>query len=202
MKTSNLRDGLIIISLALIMGGIGVVIAFFIFLNNDYKIPWKHYPLKNTSTDFISIGYVEFNSYLEDPTGDTIYISTKDGLIFSKTLFENEWLLVESVPVWDTEHISDCAPVWPGAPSDAQIWEPPPTEKNILDSAGARFERPFSIIVRCYVLSDDGSLEVWVRGDDAGKTGAYAFAFYAQCFGIIGVLVGIIMGGYIVRKRK
>lgn len=201
MKSSTIRNGLMIISLALIMSVIGVVIAVLIFLNNDYEIPWNHYPLNNSSKDFVGIVYVEVNSFLEDPTGDTIYVSTKDGFIFSNTLFEEEWLLVESVPVWETERTSACAPVWPGAPSDAQIWESPPTEKNILDSTGIRFERPVSIIVRCYVLSDDGSLEVWVRGDDLEKAGIAAFVFYAPCLGIIGLLVGIIIGVYIVRKN-
>ena len=201
MKISTIRNGLMIASLALIVGIIGIVIAILIFLNNDYEIPWNQYPLKNSSEDFVSIIYVEVNSFAEDPTGDTIYVSTKDGLIFSNTLFEEECLLVESVPAWETKRTSDCAPVWPGAQSDAQIWDPPPTEKNILDSAGIRFERPVSIIVRCYVLADDGSLEVWVReGDFLERFGA--FVFYAPCLGIIGLLVGTIIGVYMVRKKN
>jgi hypothetical protein len=186
----------------LLMGVFGLVLSYFLFLDTQYEIPWGRYHLPDAPKEAINIVFVEIVSTLEDPSGDIIYISTEDSSVYSNTLYENSWLLVESVSNWDSDHISDCAPVWPGAPTDAQIWEAPPVKNNIIDSAGVRFERPLSIIVRCYVLSDDGSLEVWVREDNAGKAGVYSFAFFAPRFAILGIMVGVIIGVLIIRFRQ
>jgi hypothetical protein len=47
--------------------------------------------------------------------------------------------------------------------------------------------------VRCYVLLDDGSLEVWSREDNA-SIGIGILLFVAPVFALIGILIGIIIG--------
>jgi len=192
----------IVILLALLIGGLGVKIAGWMFLNTDYEIPWNRRSLAKAPKEMQHIEHVDIHSTLDDPTGDTIFLMGEDGEVYSNTLFENEWLLVEAMPEWETSQASKCAPEWPGAPSDAQIWNPPPVSKNVVDSFGVRFERPFSIIVRCYVLSGDGSLEVWIREDSGESMGLFEYVFYAQVFGCVGVIAGIIIGVFINRLRR
>ncbi len=205
MKSNNvLINGLIIVSLALLMGGVGLATAYFMFLNlnQDYDIPWKHFTLPTPPKEIVAISHIEFHSYLDDPTGDTVYIMTKNGAIYSNTLFQKDWLLVEGTSNFEKDYTSDCAPTWAGAQSDSQIWDPPPAKENILDSAGVRFEHSLAIDVRCYVLSDDGNLKVWVREDNAGSSGVFAFAFFAQAFGCLGIIIGIIIGALLIRFRN
>lgn len=198
---SCLIDGVIISLVALFMGGIGLAVAYFMFLDLDYEIPWDHYTLQGVPKEITSIEYVDIKSSLDDPTGDIVYVATEDGKTYANTLFENDWLLVEPVSTSENDHTSNCAPEWPDAPSNAPIWDPPPVTENVLDSAGVRFERPFSIIIRCYVLSDDGNLEVWIREDNASSMGLFEFVHYAQVFGCLGVIVGIIVGILLLRLK-
>lgn len=184
------------------MGGVGLATAYFMFLNDDYEIPWKHFALPTPPKEIVAISHIEFHSYLDDPTGDTVYITTKNGALYSNTLFQKDWLLIEDTPNFEKDYTSDCAPTWAGTQSNSQIWDPPPTGKNVFDSAGIRFEHTLAIDVRCYVLTDDGNLEVWAREDNASSAGVFSFAFFAQVFGCLGIIMGVIMGVLLIRFRN
>jgi hypothetical protein len=184
------------------MGGVGLAIAYFMTLNKEYNIPWKHFTLPTPPKEIVAISHIEFHSYFDDPTGDIVYITTKNGKIYSNTLFQKDWMLIEDIPNFEKDYTSDCAPTWAGAQSDSQIWDPPPTGNNVHDSAGIRFEHSLAIDVRCYVLLDDGNLEVWAREDNAGSAGIFAFIYYAQAFGCLGIIIGIIIGVLVIRFRN
>lgn len=197
-----LLNGLIIVFPAILLCGIGVLFAYRMFL--VYDLPWKHTSLPPPPDEIVDIVHIDFQSYMDDPTGDTIFVAAKDGAVYSNTLFGNEWLPVESVPDWGTDYTNQCAPTWPGAQSDAPIWDPPPVEKKVADSAGVRFEHAMAIAVRCYVLSDDGSLDIWAREDDV-SIGVAPFVLLAPVMGILGALVGALAGLLIVylnQRRK
>ncbi len=195
---ANLSNAFIIVALTLLMGGVGLAIAYFQFL--VYDLPWNTYQLKNPPKDTVGIVHVEDQSTLIDPTGDTIYVITKDYSIYSNTLFEKEWKLAQANPSWEEDYASSCAPAWPGAQSDAEIWNAPPVEKKVVDSRGVRFEHALAIAVRCYVLSEDGSLEVWTREDSA--ISIIAFLQCGSVYVLVGVLLGIIIGVVVIRLRK
>jgi hypothetical protein len=195
---TNLPNALIIVPLALLMGGVGLAIAYFQFM--VYDLSWDTYQLNNPPKETIGIIHIDYKSTLADPMGDTIYVITKDHFVYSNTLFEKEWGLAQADPSWEEDYASTCTPVWPGAQSDAQIWSAPPVEKKVVDSRGVRFEHAMAIAVRCYVLSEDGSLEVWTREDSA-----IAIIAFLQCgsvYALFGALLGIIIGVIIIRIRK
>jgi hypothetical protein len=165
MKSNTcLINGLIVGFLALLLGGIGFLVGN--SMVGEYNPPWTHYPIQAPSKGIVDIAHVEITSTLPDPTGDTIFVKAKDGEVYSNTLFQSEWSIVDSVPTWDKESPYDCTGEWL-APSASHMWDRPPVEKGVVDSYGALFERPVSTIVRCYVLLDDGSLEVWVHSGNA-----------------------------------
>ena len=106
--------------------------------------------------------------------------------MYSVVIFEDEWTLIENPQGLNSiDRDLDCAPDWPNAPSDSPIWESPPVSSNVLDSFGVRFERPLSIIVRCYVLLDDREIEVWTRRDDANQ--------------LMGFVVGLLLSFFVIR---
>lgn len=73
-------------------------------------------------------------------------------------LADGHWKLLSDgkIPLEEDEPVA-CATEWE---------EPPPLGQEALDSVGVRFERPISAIERCYVLLDNGSLQVWTRATD------------------------------------
>lgn len=102
---------------------------------------------------------VDIRSMRNDPTQDTLYVVAQDGQIFSNTLFQSNWQPVKAVPQ-------------PGAPlttcSDGrQAYLP--AESGIVRSVGFQFEHTLSTTVRCYILLDDGRLQVWTRSTDMFK---------------------------------
>lgn len=198
MKSKTcLRNGLIIGFLASLIGVLGFSIGNSMI--GKYNPSWTHYPIESAPKEVIDIVYIDIRSTVDDPTGDILYAATKNGEIYSNTVFQNDWLLVDPVPVWDNNYTTECATEWPG-PSDAHMWDTPPIEKGAIDSVGVRFERPVSIIARCYVLSDDGSLEVWIHSGNAMEL--MAGEFLKMMFAIFGVILGIIIGVIIIRPRK
>jgi hypothetical protein len=201
LKEAHL-NGLIVFLSAILIGGIGIEIAFLLFVNHDYDIPWNHFMLPTPPEGSMSIAHVAFYHTFDDPVNDIISIQTEDGTIYSNTLFEKEWSLVEGTPNFDEEYTSDCAPTWAGAKSDAQIWAPPPTGNDVRDSAGARFEHASAIAVRCYVLYKDGTLEAWTRADSAQSAGIYTFLIFTPVFGIAGAIIGVLIGVFINRYRE
>ena len=187
---SNISNALIVVILALLLGGGGCAIAYFEFM--VYDLPWHTYQVSSPPIPAKRILHIEYKSTLADPTGDTIYVNTADNSVYSTTLFESGWTLAKANPNWYDDSSSTCAPQWPGAQSDDQIWQPPPVEKNVVDSRGVRFEHAIAMSVRCYVLTEDGHIEVWTRED----SGLPIIAFM-QCglgYAFIGVLLGVLSG--------
>lgn len=197
MKSKGyLVNGSIIVSLALLAGGIGVFAAYRTFM--VYDIPWGHRELPVPPRETTSIFRLDTQSYGNDPTGDTIYVTTRDGTVYSYTLFEDKWVPGEPAPGWDDS--SWC--VAPGPPSDASVWQPdpPPVEKKVLDSAGGLWGHGRVTNIRCYVLYRDGSLEVWTRQQNALTM--TTFVDWAALFGTCGALVGALIGGCILIIRR
>lgn len=172
---------------ALILGGIGLTMAYAGFLG--FVVPWERHMMEAPPKNIVDIAHVEFESSVSDPIGDTVYVTTEDGAVYSNTLFKREWNTTESIPIWDYEYWTICAPEWPGAQSGSLIWDPPPVVGSVKDSVGIRIERPLSIIVRCYVLLEDETLEVWTRGEDA-----YSMIGRTLVFTFSGILLGTILG--------
>ncbi len=188
---SCLLESLIIGLMGLAVGGLALLIAN--MLIGNYDPPWVHYTLPTTPQSAVSILHVAIRSSLEDPTGDIIYIATKDGTVYGNSLFQQSWLSVAPSPDWNNTGISKCATVWD---------DHPPVGGGVIDSAGVRFERPISTILRCYVLMDDGSIQVWVHSANgmdlfkniSSKMGVGAFG------GILGIAAGVLI--IILRRRK
>jgi hypothetical protein len=198
MKSSAcLINGLVIGFLALLLGGIGFLIGNSTI--GEYNPPWTHYPIPSPSEEIVDIVHVEIASTLTDPTGDTIFVKDKNGEIYSNTVFQNKWSVVDPVPTWDNKSPYSCTGDYL-APSGSHMWDRPPVDKSVVDSYGALFERPVSTIVRCYILFDDGSLEVWVHSGNAMDS--LAGIFTKMVYAIIGVIIGIIIGIIIIRFRK
>jgi hypothetical protein len=82
----------------------------------------------------------------------------------------------------NNKHITKCVTDWD---------DHPPIDEAILDSAGVRGERPLSTILRCYVLFDNGSLQVWTHKSDAmslimNELGKVLLVIAGSILGLIG----------------
>ena len=194
---TRLVNGLIIATLVLFGCGAGYSIGNFSI--GEYNPSWEHYELKSVPDDLVRIAFVDIQSNLFDPTGDIVYVSDKDGKIHSNTVFQNEWSVVEPDSTWEHNRLADCTSKKLG-PTDSYLWDNPPVEKGILDSAGIIFERPVSTIVRCYILLEDGSLEVWVHSGNAMDSMAGEFLKVAYAF--FGLLLGVIISVIVIRYRN
>jgi hypothetical protein len=144
----------------LLFGGVGYLISSF-FIDSH----WIHIPIKKPPVSAEDLRLL-VGSTTENPTGDTLLVVTSDGETLSFTLFEHDWKASDL----SNQYIVDdaCAPVWlkPADASDAELWNPPPVKGDIFDSVGVRFERPLSMIARCYVIMEDGRIEMWTRSAD------------------------------------
>ena len=193
----RLTNGLIIGFLALLIGGIGFAIG-----NSkigEYNPQWTSYSIKGAPKNIVKIVHVEIKSTLPDSTGDIVYVSDKDGVIYSNTTFQSEWSILEPVPTWNNDRLSKCTNEKLGT-TDSHMWDAPPINKQAIDSLGLAIERPVSTIVRCYVLLDDGKLEVWTHSGNGMDLTAGEFT--KIMFGVFGAIIGVIIGIGIIRFRK
>ncbi len=198
MRILNIfKNNLIFIVPSFLLGLVGLFIGN--STGGEYNPPWEHYFIQAPSKEMIGIAYVNIQSYLEDPTGDILFVETNNGEVYSNTIFQSNWILVEPVPIWNDSFITECAPEWTG-PTNAHMWDPPPVEKSVIDSAGVRFERPMSTILRCYVLLEDGTLEVWIHSGNAMDL--LAGEILKKMYPLFGVVLGIATGVIITRLRK
>jgi len=165
----------------------------------DYNPAWEHYQLQSVPKNIVKIEFVDIKSNLLDPAGDIVFVGDSDGEIYSNTLFQNEWSMVESSSTWVNDRPFDCTSERLG-PTVSHLWDNPPVDKDVLDSAGVIFERPVSTIVRCYVLLDDGNVEVWVHSGNAMDS--MAGEFLKIVFSFFGLIIGIIISIIVVRYRK
>ncbi len=201
MKSKRwLVDWSIVAVIALLLSCAGVVAAWQMVVVRLGDRPWTRYVLPVPPVEAVNISRVAFHAYLGDPTGDTIYIQTRDNAFYFNMLYEDKWQPVDHPGYSQDFPGEECAPDWPGAESSAPIWKAPPVEKKVRDSAGFRYEPALAFFVRCYVLYDDGTLEVWSRYADA--TGLRAFLnFYGPAFLASGGLLGLGIGAVIVLIR-
>lgn len=65
----------------------------------------------------------------------------------------------------------------------------PPVSKGVIDSKGFVFEHTISGFFKCYVLYDDGHLEIWSRAA-SGLDNIWVAPFYC----VIGIVSGAILG--------
>jgi hypothetical protein len=157
-----------------------------LFLYGNLIPPWKHYQISSLpgATDILQI---DIHASLTDPAEDVLYVTAEHKQLFSNTLFQKDWHLVESVPENDYE-FPLCATEWK---------DHPPVSAGIIDSAGVRFERPLSTIVRCYVLFKDGSLQVWTRSTDV-----FSLMTIVSVGGLLGFILGMTIGVSVWRKLR
>ncbi len=193
-----LLEGSVVGFVSLLMGCIGVAVPVRLF--TGYEIPWQRYALPSSPRGTTEISGVTFHSYLDQPAGDTVYVRTAEGAVYSNTLFEETWKTAGASDGEAANHASQCSPVWSETPSDAPIWDAPPVEEQVLDSAGVRFEHSMAIAVRCYVLFEDGSIQLWTRYDDFRSSSALLIG--APLLGAFGAVAGLIIGVLIVRAMR
>jgi hypothetical protein len=197
MKSKTcLLSGLTICFASLFTGGIGLVVGILLFGN--YSPPWQHYSIQSAPAEIVDIVHIDIQSTLDDPTGDILYVASKEGIVYSNSLYQDKWLVIDPVPNWDDDptNLTECATEW----ADHPLAAPPSVDGVVVDSAGVRFERPLSSIWRCYVLLDDGRLQVWVHSSNVFDLLAN-WRSKIICTAIGGML-GIITGVFIVRFRK
>jgi len=137
----------------------------------------------------VDILHVDINSTFDDPTNDVIYVKSKDGKVFSNSLFQSNWQEVDPVPS-EEKDLDKCATDWVEA-------DRPPVGNNVVDSAGVRIERPSNLILRCYVLLDDGSLQAWVYY--ISSLGFMGVAMARSLYILPGAVIGVILGYFVVR---
>lgn len=194
-----LASCLFIIGLFLLQsGGIGASIGN--LLIGDYNPPWRRYQIEAAPKELVDIVHVDIQSTSYDPNGDILFGATVNGEVYSKQVFHGEWLFVDPSPAWDNSYVSDCTTERLG-PTESHLWDNPPVEKEVLDSAGIIFERPLSAIVRCYVLPEDGKLEVWVHSDDFNQLIAHLI-LRALLFVIVAAILGLFVSLIISWHRK
>jgi len=148
--------------------------------------PWRHYNVTPSpgATDIVQ---VEIKYALTDPTEDVLYVSAEGAQLFSNTLFQKDWYSVEAAPKNDYE-FPKCATDWK---------DHPPIKSGVIDSAGVRFERPLSTILRCYVLYKNGTMQVWTRVTDV-----FSWMTAIAVGGLLGLITGITIGVSFVRNAR
>ncbi len=173
--------------------------------------PWDRHLLPAAPGEITHILHVEFRPHgpgphdipepsHADPVGDTIFISTTDRTVYSYTPFDNEWKRVASPGAWEETPATRCAPAWDSPEPDARILEPIPLEKAVRASSGIRVGHTMVDAVRCYVLYEDGSLEVW--GRELTGDGALALSYYTPCIIVVGLVIGFLAGLLILSIRN
>ncbi len=176
----------IFISIVLSLIGASLGAGLGLFLYSSFIPSWKHYEISPLA-DAKDILQIDVQSTLDDPAKDVLYVGVESGKIYSNILFQEDWLPVQSVPENNYEFPS-CATEWK---------DHPPVTNGIADSLGVRFERPVSTIVRCYVLLDNGSLQVWTRSTDV-----FSLMTMVMKTGLLGLIVGFIISIFVWRKEK
>ncbi len=145
------------IALIILIATLGCSVGFFVA--GGYAPPWTRLSIHPSPATPVSIAYLDINSMQDDPGGDVLFIEAVDGKVYSLRLFEDQWELVDQVPdSSNVGYIENCAIDWPS---------PPLVEEGIIDSVGIRIDHALATILRCYVLMDDHSLQVWVHSSDA-----------------------------------
>jgi uncharacterized protein YneF (UPF0154 family) len=180
----------------LLFGGIGYWISSF-FVDSQ----WIHIPIKKAPAGVEDLRLL-VGSSTDNPIGDTLLVATSDGGTFSFTLFEQDWKESSSINLNVVD--DSCTPVWQkpeeASNSNADIWNPPPVKGKVIDSVGVRFERPLSLIVRCYVLLEDGRIDIWTRSDDVFRL-MFSLAIKMSMI-IAGIFIGVFTGYLITNSKR
>ncbi len=209
-KASN--HVLLWISAALIGCCITEIVGSWVLLDIGRGPHWERHSLPMPPAGTVRIAGVEFRpdvhgdpeqdlSMHADPTGDTVYVRTSNGTLYSNTLFADQWLPAERPADGAAADASECAPAWSGIPPEVdEKPDSPPVQKKVLDSVGERFGHTMVDAVRCYVLYDDGTMEVW--GYEIHSGYIFAWIVSTPVLAVLGIIVGIIVGGIILIVRN
>ncbi len=189
---------------ALIMACVAVVVAFYAVIFP--MPPWQRHQLPAPPGKIAQILHVEFRPHAfsipdtpepdhADPAGDTVFVSTTDGAVYSYTLFDDQWQRVTAPEAWNATPATQCAPKWDNPEPDARILEPLPLEKSVRASSGIRVGHTMVDAVRCYVLYDDGGLEVW--GRELSGDVVFVFVYLTPVIAAVGLVIGLLIGALI-----
>jgi hypothetical protein len=197
---SLLLNSAMVLALSLLGYGTGKLIGN--LLVGESNPPWTYSLIQPLPKEISQIIYLQ-SQYSEDPTEDTLYVKTEDGEFYSYSLFQDNRLLSDVDPTpWDNIYLFKCAPAWNGATDSSPMGDPPPVDKGIIDSIGIKFQTPPITTTRCYVLLDDGSLQVWTHSGNAKDL--MVNGILKQGFMILGMSIGVVFSVIIIRyvKRK
>jgi hypothetical protein len=125
--------------------------------------------VKTQSGDIYSIFHNAWSSIPPLPSGNTISeIRRRDGYadspIIAITSQDKVFQLIDNK--WETLE-NPKEPYWGAEPLQCSNWRKRLPIRKIVDSAGVIFEHALADSTKCYVLFNDGSLEVWTRTQDA-----------------------------------
>ncbi len=138
---------------------------------------WKHYEISPFpgAKKIISVD----TRFANEPDGEVLYIVSEDDIVFSNSLFEDEWQI--DTPTSAHEYIM------PSCPAE---WSIPIKKSNVIDSAGVSMtDAETTSVSRCYILFDDGSMEVWTDTNSI-----YDITISLIVGGVFGYIVGAIIG--------
>jgi hypothetical protein len=182
--------------------GIGKIIGN-LFVGNS-EPSWSSYLLPTPPKKIDDIVYFQLSSTSnsEDPTGESLYVRTVNGDFYSYTLFQSDWISVDTDPThWENPYVSKCAAEWFGPSDFFQLEAYPPVEKEVIDSAGVSFWKyPSTSIARCYTLLDNGNIQVWTYSGNAKNL--IKNRFLKKSFAGIGIFTGIILSIIILYKKR
>ena len=174
MKTkSKSLAGVVSIILLLLGASLGVKLSLQLYLVINW--PWKQREI-TVPQDVNNILYVA-SRYLFDPTGDVLFVANEDNTVFSTTLFQEDWRIVAFTPD-QTHKSSPCPTEWL-----------PLIRSNIVDSASIQRTGEFTDTRRCYILFNDGSLQIRTR-----ELNMYTASIIGVCGLISGAVFGVFIG--------
>ncbi len=159
----------------------GLLVGDFLF---TYFIPsWSHTEIDTENHNFREITLVEY-FYLEnhDLSQDNVILKTEDGAFFS--YHHHKWQQTELPDVDLTK--------FPHTYPPCNEWaSPPPASylRRTKDTAGVDFAHALANSSRCYILFEDGNLELWTR--DYGVFDLIYIGFWSL---FLGMLIGGIFG--------
>jgi hypothetical protein len=168
------------------LGGI-VGFTFGNMLFSFFIPPWSRFPIKSPPEKASRIISLEIKSDRSNPENDSIFIVTDAGKLLSYKLFLEDWQEIKIGPTPEA-WIVKCARPWPNRPLVLM---------KVVSSLGVAFDHALLRAEKCYVLFENGSLEVWTRETDV------FIAIYVVGIGtIIGFIVGLWGGNRFIKRKN
>ena len=175
----------ILLILGAILGfGVGIIL-----MAKGIMPSWITYEIDTNNLNIEELVFIE--PYSERNTHgvripkDTIYVRTVDDQIYSFSMENESWQLVDadSPP---TDRSSSCS----------KEWMYPPIEHPIKDDEGGLMERPLMTETICFVLLENGRFQYWYHRLDI-----LSMMTVLSISTFLGVILGIMASIYF-RKRK